>query len=107
VQIGPPIRWFIYLDKFNNGLFFVFAFGRKIRGLFIILLSKFDVPGDIQVASLRSFGVAYSWTTVAQPTFEIGKVATTLLLKQINFEPANWKPIYKVLKTQLLIRGSL
>ncbi len=45
-------------------------------------------------------------TTVAQPTHEIGQVAAQLLLDQINSDASEWKPIYKVLKTELLVRGS-
>jgi LacI family transcriptional regulator/LacI family repressor for deo operon, udp, cdd, tsx, nupC, and nupG len=45
-------------------------------------------------------------TTVAQPTHEIGQVAAQLLLEQINTDASEWKPIYRVLKTELLVRGS-
>ncbi|AEI49031.1 LacI family DNA-binding transcriptional regulator [Runella slithyformis] len=45
-------------------------------------------------------------TTVAQPTHEIGQVAAQLLLDQINSDASEWKPIYRVLKTELLVRGS-
>ncbi len=45
-------------------------------------------------------------TTVAQPTHEIGQLAAQLLLDQINSDASEWKPIYRVLKTELLVRGS-
>ncbi|MCP1381784.1 LacI family DNA-binding transcriptional regulator [Runella salmonicolor] len=45
-------------------------------------------------------------TTVAQPTHQIGQVAAQLLLDQINSDASEWKPIYRVLKTELLVRGS-
>ncbi|GAB2556834.1 LacI family DNA-binding transcriptional regulator [Spirosoma aerophilum] len=45
-------------------------------------------------------------TTMAQPTREIGQVSAQLLLDQINTESSTWKPITRVLKTELIIRGS-
>lgn len=45
-------------------------------------------------------------TTVAQPTQEIGQVSAQLLLDQINTDSSVWKPITRVLKTELIIRGS-
>lgn len=45
-------------------------------------------------------------TTVSQPTREIGQVSAQLLLDQINTDSSVWKPITRVLKTELIIRGS-
>ncbi len=45
-------------------------------------------------------------TTVAQPTREIGEVSAQLLLDQIDTDSSVWKPITRVLKTELIIRGS-
>lgn len=45
-------------------------------------------------------------TTVAQPTREIGQVSAQLLLDQIDTDSSVWKPITRVLKTELIIRGS-
>ncbi|AYQ34462.1 LacI family DNA-binding transcriptional regulator [Runella sp. SP2] len=68
------------------------------------------IPEDIAVVGFsNNYGstlIEPRLTTVAQPTHEIGQVAAQLLLDQINSDTSEWKPIYKVLKTELLVRGS-
>ena len=68
------------------------------------------IPEDIAVVGFsNNYGstlIEPRLTTVAQPTHEIGQVAAQLLLDQINSDASEWKPIYKVLKTELLVRGS-
>lgn len=69
-----------------------------------------QIPEDIAVVGFsNNYGstlIEPRLTTVAQPTHEIGQVAAQLLLDQINSDASEWKPIYKVLKTELLVRGS-
>ncbi len=68
------------------------------------------IPEDIAVVGFsNNYGstlIEPRLTTVSQPTHEIGQVAAQLLLDQINSDASEWKPIYRVLKTELLVRGS-
>ncbi len=68
------------------------------------------IPQEIAVVGFsNNYGshlIEPSLTTVAQPTHEIGQVAAQLLLEQINSDASEWKPIYRVLKTELLVRES-
>jgi DNA-binding LacI/PurR family transcriptional regulator len=74
----------------------------KARGL--------KIPEEIAVVGFsNNYGstlIEPRLTTVAQPTHQIGQVAAQLLLDQINSDASEWKPIYRVLKTELLVRGS-
>jgi DNA-binding LacI/PurR family transcriptional regulator len=68
------------------------------------------IPEDIAVAGFSddyaSSLMEPKLTTVAQPVDEIGKIATQLLIDQINREVANWKATTKMIKTKLIIRDS-
>jgi LacI family transcriptional regulator, repressor for deo operon, udp, cdd, tsx, nupC, and nupG len=68
------------------------------------------IPHEIAVVGFsNNYGsnlIEPGLTTVAQPTHEIGQVAAQLLLEQINSDTSEWKPIYRVLKTELLVRES-
>jgi DNA-binding LacI/PurR family transcriptional regulator len=72
------------------------------------------IPQDIAVVGfsndLSSELVDPALTTMAQPTFDLGKEAARLVLKEINNEGNNEgvQPNHKtvVLKTQLLVRES-
>jgi LacI family transcriptional regulator, repressor for deo operon, udp, cdd, tsx, nupC, and nupG len=45
-------------------------------------------------------------TTIAQPTREIGRLSAELLLDQIGTDASVWKPLIRVLKPELIVRGS-
>lgn len=45
-------------------------------------------------------------TTLAQPMNEIGKVAVSILFEHMGLTFEEVQPITKVLKTQLIVRGS-
>ena len=45
-------------------------------------------------------------TTVAEPRYEIGKVAAEILIDQINHNGKKYKPVERVLKTKLIVRQS-
>ena len=71
-----------------------------------------SIPDDLAVigfadafpSSLTDPGL----TTVRQPAFEVGKLATKLMLDQLNMDGTNEKPTYQTIKlaTKLIIRGS-
>jgi LacI family repressor for deo operon, udp, cdd, tsx, nupC, and nupG len=45
-------------------------------------------------------------TTIAQPIHEIGEAGIELLLDQLSKDISEWKPVTRVLKTELIVRGS-
>ncbi len=67
------------------------------------------IPRDIALVGFTDEPIGQhmkpSLTTVAQPSYEIGRVAMELFLEQINF-PKNFKPQTRVLKTKLKVRNS-
>lgn len=68
------------------------------------------IPEDIAVVGFSndyaSGLMEPALTTVAQPVKEMGVVAAQLLLDQIKSDPCEWKPLIKVLKTELIVRRS-
>ncbi len=81
-----------------------------IEALKVIREHGLHIPGQIAVVGFSNdYGSALiepGLTTVAQPTRDIGRVSAQLLLDQINTDSSVWKPITRVLKTELIIRGS-
>ncbi|HVV72058.1 MAG TPA: substrate-binding domain-containing protein, partial [Verrucomicrobiae bacterium] len=45
-------------------------------------------------------------TTVAQPVRDMGRIAAQMLVDQIKRDVSEWKSMIKVLKTELIVRGS-
>ncbi|WEK37686.1 MAG: LacI family DNA-binding transcriptional regulator [Candidatus Pseudobacter hemicellulosilyticus] len=68
------------------------------------------IPADVAVVGFSndyaSSLVSPSLTTIAQPVREIGMTAAQQVLDLIKKDNADWKPIIKVLKTELLVRES-
>nr|WP_293835692.1 LacI family DNA-binding transcriptional regulator [uncultured Arsenicibacter sp.] len=81
-----------------------------IEALKVIREHGLKIPEQIAVVGFSNdYGSALiepGLTTVAQPTRDIGRVSAQLLLDQINTDSSFWKPITRVLKTELIIRGS-
>ncbi|MEJ7767240.1 MAG: LacI family DNA-binding transcriptional regulator [Chitinophagaceae bacterium] len=85
-----------------------------IAAMRVIKQNKLNIPGDIAVLGfsndLSAEMVDPALTTVAQPTFGLGREAARLLLKEMNFETnaeagkIGHKTV--VLKTHLVIRDS-
>jgi len=79
-----------------------------------VIKKRLRIPEDIAVLGFSNDGSSAltnpSLTTVAQPTFDIGREAAKLLLQEINSEPdletAQSQHRTVVLKTKLLIRES-
>ncbi|WP_319762492.1 LacI family DNA-binding transcriptional regulator [Maridesulfovibrio sp.] len=67
------------------------------------------IPEDVALAgfsgSPESALIEPGLSSVAQPAFEMGKAAATLLLKQLH-EKENFRPETITLETELLLRGS-
>jgi len=68
------------------------------------------IPEDIAVVGFSdnyaSSFIEPSLTTISQPVKEMGEVAMELLLDQIDKDMSKWKPLIKVLNTELIVRGS-
>ena len=68
------------------------------------------IPEDVAIVSFNDEPICSivtpTLTSVAQPTFEMGKMATTLLINQIENPDSLEKPEIKVFKTELKIRES-
>lgn len=81
-----------------------------IEAIQIIKQQKLRIPEDIAIIGFSddyaSALIEPSLSTVSQPIEEIGKVATALLLDQINRDVKDWKAVTKVLDTQLIVRNS-
>lgn len=71
---------------------------------------KIRIPEDIAIAGFSNDSYSAiidpSLTTMSQPVYEIGKVAAELLIDQINREVKDWKAVTKMLKSEIIIRGS-
>ncbi len=81
-----------------------------IEAMQVIKAKGLTMPQDIAVVGFSndyaSALIEPGLTTVAQPIREIGKTAAQLLLEQMDRDIADWKAMTKVLKTELIIRGS-
>jgi DNA-binding LacI/PurR family transcriptional regulator len=68
------------------------------------------IPEDVAIVSFNDEPVCTivspSLTSVAQPTTEIGKMATSLLISQIENTTVQYKPEVIILKTELKVRES-
>ena len=68
------------------------------------------IPEDVAIVSFNDEPICTivtpSLTSVAQPTFEMGKMAVTLLINQIENPDSLGKPEVRVFKTELKIRES-
>jgi LacI family transcriptional regulator/LacI family repressor for deo operon, udp, cdd, tsx, nupC, and nupG len=81
-----------------------------IEAIQVIRAKGLRIPEDIAVVGFSndyaSALIEPGLTTVAQPMREIGKVAVQLLLEQMEREVTDWKAMTRILKTQLIVRGS-
>jgi len=81
-----------------------------IEAMQIIKQLGFRIPEDIAVVGFSdnyaSNFIEPSLTTISQPVKEMGEVAMSLLLDQIDKDSSKWKPLVKVLKTELIVRNS-
>lgn len=80
-----------------------------IEAALVLKENGLRIPEDIALIGFTNEPIGEfmtpSLTTVAQPAYEIGKVAMELFLEQINY-PGVFKPKKRVLKTKLLLRDS-
>jgi LacI family transcriptional regulator/LacI family repressor for deo operon, udp, cdd, tsx, nupC, and nupG len=81
-----------------------------IEAMQVIKAKGLMMPEDIAVVGFSNDYVSSliepGLTTVAQPIREIGQTAIQLLLEQMEREVSDWKAVTRILKTELIIRGS-
>lgn len=69
-----------------------------------------SIPEDLAIVGFaNNYGsdfISPGLTTVNVPVREMGRMAAELLLNMVGKEPAQWKAVTKVIKTELIIRGS-
>lgn len=69
-----------------------------------------NIPEDVAIVGFaNNYGsdfISPGLTTVSVPVKEMGRTAVELLLNMVGKEPAQWKAVTKVIKTELIIRGS-
>lgn len=73
-------------------------------------LKKIRIPEDVAIVSFNDEPmctiITPTLTSVSQPTFDMGKMAMSLLINQINNQDSELKPDVIVFKTELKIRES-
>jgi DNA-binding LacI/PurR family transcriptional regulator len=90
----------------------VFAVNDPVAtGAFITIKEHgLKIPADIALAGFSNTHMTSlldpPLTTVEQPSYQIGKTAAQLLMEQIHSSDEKYKPRFKILKTQLIVRGS-
>ena len=97
------------LDNPPDGL--VVVSDRLAVGAIVALRKKnIRIPEDVAIVSFNDEPICTivtpTLTSVSQPTFEMGKMAITLLINQIENPDSDQKPEVKVFKTELKIRES-
>jgi LacI family transcriptional regulator len=70
---------------------------------------KIKIPDEISVIGFTNEPVSNfiepSLTTVAQPSYEMGRIAASLIIEQLK-NPGGFKPVVKVLDTKFIVRNS-
>ena len=81
-----------------------------IEAIQVIKACGLSIPKDIAVVGFSNDSAAQymepGLTTVVQPTHEMGRMAVKLLLNMMDKDVSEWKSLYKVLKPELIVRGS-
>ena len=81
-----------------------------IAAIQIIKERGLSIPNDIAVVGFSNDNASQyiepGLTTIQQPTHDMGRIAVQLLLDMIDKDVSEWKSVYKVLKPELIVRGS-
>ncbi len=103
------INYFLNLENRPDAIFAIND-PTAIETIRIIKENGLRIPEDIAVIGFSNDMVSAmiepSLTTVEQPIKEMGRVATNLLLEQMDRDVADWKAPTIVLKTNLIVRNS-
>jgi LacI family transcriptional regulator len=75
----------------------------------IIKSKQLNMPNDVSIIGFTNEPVSQyiepSLTTVSQPSYEIGEMAASLFIEQIE-NKESFVPVTKVLPTELVLRNS-
>ena len=103
------VKYFLNLKKRPDAIFCIND-PTAIEVIRIIKEVGLRIPEDIAIIGFSNDFVSSliepSLTTVEQPIKEMGRMATQLLLEQIERDVADWKAPTVVLKTKLIVRNS-
>ncbi len=77
---------------------------KAIREMGIRIPDEVSMVGfsDNPIASL----IQPTLSSVRQPAYEMGEVATSMILNQIEQEGIPWKPVHRILNTRMILRES-
>lgn len=96
--------------KHSPDAIFCFNDHVAIKSMQVIKERGLTVPGDVSLMGFSNEPIAAfiepSLTTVSQPSYEMGKAATQLIIQQIESKEPLEKQEMKVLQTSLIIRNS-
>jgi LacI family transcriptional regulator/LacI family repressor for deo operon, udp, cdd, tsx, nupC, and nupG len=105
----------IYINHFLNlenppDAIFAINDPSAIEAIQVVKKKGLKVPEDIAIVGFSndylSGLIDPPLTTVSQPVNEMGRTAAQLLIDQINRNVSDWKAYIRVLKTELIVRGS-
>lgn len=105
----------IYVNHFLNmdnppDAIFAINDPSAIEAIQVVKKKGLKVPEDIAIVGFSndylSGLIDPPLTTVSQPVNEMGRTAAQLLIDQINRNVSDWKAYIRVLKTELIVRGS-
>lgn len=103
------VNHFLQLDRPPDALFAIND-PTAIEAMKVIKKKGLRIPQDMAVVG---FSDDYAsdlmdppLTTVAQPVRDMGRIAAQMLVDQIKRDVSEWKSMIKVLKTELIVRGS-
>lgn len=103
------INYFLNLKERPDAIFCIND-PTAIETMRVIKENGLRIPEDISIIGFSNDYVSAlmepSLTTVEQPIKEMGRIAATLLLEQIDRDVADWKAPTIVLKTKLIVRNS-
>lgn len=81
-----------------------------IEAIQVIKSRGLSIPDDIAIVGFSNDNASQyldpGLTTILQPTHEMGRIAVQLLLGMMDKDVSEWKNLFKVLKPELIIRGS-
>ena len=103
------VNHFLQLDRPPDALFAIND-PTAIEAMKVIKKKGLRIPQDMAVVG---FSDDYAsdlmdppLTTVAQPVRDMGRIAAQMLVDQIKRDVSEWKSMIRVLKTELIVRGS-
>jgi DNA-binding LacI/PurR family transcriptional regulator len=110
LQIEPALKAEVLLnEKERPDAFFCLNDPIAIMVMQVIKSKQLNIPNDVSIIGFTNEPVSQyiepSLTTVSQPSYEIGEMAASLFIEQIEHKES-FVPVTKVLPTKLVLRNS-